>query len=64
MYSSLYEFCTVRQLEYLEAIEKHGSIRAAAKHLGVNKSTINEAVASVKKKAALRGHSPDHDMTQ
>jgi len=63
MYSSLYEFCTVRQLEYLEAIEKHGSIRAAAKHLGVNKSTINEAVASVKKKAALRGHSPDHDMT-
>ena len=63
MYSSLYEFCTVRQLEYLEAVEKYGSVRGAAKHLGVNKSTITEAITSVKKKASFRGHSPDHDMT-
>jgi len=62
-YSDYYQFCTVRQLEYLRAIEEHGSARAAAKQFGVNKNTINEAVASVKKKAALQGFSPEHDWT-
>lgn len=58
----LFQFCTVRQLEVLEAIEKHGSQRAAAKALGTNKSTINHAMDSVKRKAAQQGYSPDYDM--
>jgi len=60
----LYQFCTVRQLEQLEAIEKHGSIRKAATALGVTKNAIDTALAGVRKKAALQGYSPTHDMTK
>jgi hypothetical protein len=48
----LYQFATVRQIEYLDAIEKYGSGRKAAIALGVNKSTLNEAIVSLKKRAA------------
>lgn len=64
MTDKLREFCTVRQLEYLEAIEQHGSIRKAAKVLGIAKSCIDGALVAVKKKAALQGYSPAHDMTR
>lgn len=60
----LYEFCTVRQLEVLEAWEKHGSQSKAAKELGCTKALIHIALQAVKKKAALAGYSPDHDMTR
>lgn len=62
-YSDYYQFCTVRQLEYLQAIEKYGSARAAAKNLGLNKSTVADALKAVKKKAAIQGFSPEHDWT-
>lgn len=62
--TALYEFCTVRQLEILEAINKHKSIRAAAVALKMNKSQAREALMLVKKKAALQGYSPDHDLTR
>lgn len=58
----LIEFATVRQIEYIEAIEKHGSMRAAAKELGVAKSAVNQSMASLKKAASLRGYSPEHDL--
>jgi hypothetical protein len=48
----LYQFATVRQIEYMDAIEKYGSGRKAAIALGVNKSTLNEAIVSLKKRAA------------
>jgi DNA-binding transcriptional regulator YdaS (Cro superfamily) len=60
----LREFCTVRQLEIFEALEKHGTQRAAANALGCNKSLVNSAMMAVKKKAALQGYSPEHDMTR
>lgn len=60
----LTEFATVRQIEYIEAIEKHGSMRTAAKALGVVKSAVTQSMASLKKAAALQGYSPDHDMTR
>lgn len=53
--SHLYEFCTVRQLEVVQAIEKAGSIRGAAKALSINFSTAHQNITLVKKKAALRG---------
>jgi hypothetical protein len=62
--AQLASFATVRQLEILEAVEKHGSQRKAAKALGVTKNAVNCAVAALTKKAALQGYSPDHDMTR
>lgn len=58
-FSHLYEFCTVRQLEIVQAIEAYGSQRAAAKHLGVAKNAVDQAVAILKKKASLN-HIPLH----
>jgi hypothetical protein len=64
MDAQLASYATVRQLEYLEAIEKHGSQRAAAKALGVSKNAVDGAIAALKRKAALSGYSPQHDMTR
>jgi hypothetical protein len=64
MDAQLASFATVRQLEYLEAVEKHGSQRAAAKALGVNKNAIRQSIKALEKKAALQGYSPVHDMTR
>ncbi len=60
----LIEFATVRQLEYIEAIEKHGGIRAAARALGVSKNTIGASIEGLTARAALRGYSPKHDLTR
>lgn len=60
----LYQFCTVAQLEKLEAIQKHGSMRAAARALKVGYTAVAGALATVKRKAALQGYSPAHDLTR
>ncbi len=57
-------FATSVQAKYIDAVNEHGSARAAARVLGVNASAIQRAIQSVKKKAAIRGWSPDHDMTR
>lgn len=58
----LTEWATVRDLEYIEAINKHGSGGKAAKALGVAKSAVNTAIERLKKRAALKGYSPEHDL--
>lgn len=58
----LKEWATARQAEYIDATNKHKSMAAAAKALGVNKFMITQALKSVKKKAAIFGYSPDHHM--
>lgn len=58
----LLEYCTPRQREYVEAINLHGSIRAAARVLRAGKGTINDAMRLVHAKAARAGYSPTHDM--
>lgn len=59
----LVEFATVRELEFIAAIEANGgSERAAAKALGLGKSAVNDAMRRLKQRAALRGYSPDHRM--
>jgi hypothetical protein len=60
--TQLASFATVRQLEYLEAVEKHGSHRRAAKALGINARTIDRSIAALRLLAAQQGHSPAHDM--
>ena len=60
----LKNFATERQNEYIDAVNELGSHRKAAKKLGVSPGTIDQAINSVKKKAALSGYSPEHDMTK
>ena len=56
-------YATPRQLEYLEAWERHGSQRKAAKELGIHPKNFDRALKAVKRKAALQGFAPAHDMT-
>lgn len=62
--ATLASYATVRQLEYLEAIDKHGSNRKAAALLSVSPQTIDKSMSDLKKKAALKGYSPEHSMTR
>jgi hypothetical protein len=57
----LAEWATPTQLKYIEAINEHGSGRAAAVALGVTKSAINDAIMRVKAVAAREGgYAPGH----
>lgn len=60
----LASFATVRQLEYLNAVEKYGSNNKAAKALGVNRRTLDQAMINLRARAASQGYSPAHDMTK
>lgn len=59
----LSEWATVRQLEYLDAIAKHGTVTKAAAALKVSHSSVARSMEALKRHAAIRGYSPDHDMT-
>ena len=60
----LFEYCTVRQCEILEAVILHGSNSEAARRLGVAHQTVSEAIRSIKAKAApklISAHAdPEH----
>lgn len=60
----LYKYCTPRQKQVLEAIERLGSARAAATELGMNIGGASETYVAVKRKAAKFGYSPEHDFTR
>jgi len=61
---NLYQDCTPRQREVLEAIDRLGSARAASIELGMNIGGASETYLAVKKKAAKRGYAPEHDFTR
>jgi hypothetical protein len=63
-YRELATWASVQQLEYIEAIEKHGSMAKASKALGYNKGRISDSLSRLSKRAARMGHSPAHDMTK
>lgn len=56
----LIEYANEGQARYLAAIAEHGSYRAAARALGVNKSSVQKAVRSVQTAAARQGYAPGH----
>jgi hypothetical protein len=60
--NNLRSFGTIRQNEILDALEKHKTQRAAAKALGLAPGTIQNTIERLKRKAALKGWSPEHDM--
>jgi hypothetical protein len=55
-------FATERQAAYIDAINETGSYRKAAKKLAVNHTSVKRSIDFLKKAAAARGYSPDHDM--
>lgn len=57
-------FATPRQWELLKAAEEHGSERAAAEALGLNKNSVNQAKKAVLDKAASKGYAPSYDYTK
>lgn len=58
----LKEWASERQAEYIDAVNEHGGMRAAARALGVNYNAVAGAIGIVKRKAALAGYSPEHDL--
>jgi hypothetical protein len=60
----LKQFATNRQLEYIEALNLHGTQTEAAKALQVNIRSLERSIAALKNRAALKGYSPEHDMTR
>lgn len=59
----LLQFATVRQAEYVTKINELGSQRKTAKFFGVAPTAVDQSIVALKRKAALQGYSPDHDMT-
>lgn len=56
------KWATPRQIEILKAIETHGSMREAARALGVNFSSVHSALKRVEGKAAVFGYTPQHSL--
>lgn len=57
---NLRDFATPREIEYLDAIEKHGSQRAAALALGGSRGSLRGAMDTLKARAAKQGFAPGH----
>jgi hypothetical protein len=60
----LKEWATPNQAAYLDAVNLHGGVRNAAKALKVDHSTVGKSIARLRAQAALKGYSPEHDMTR
>lgn len=57
---SLWEHATERQRVFIEAVKRTGSMRSAAKELGVHNTVITGALRSARERAAAMGHAPGH----
>jgi hypothetical protein len=55
---------TERQREYVDAINEHKGVLAAADALGIGFQHISKTISELKRRAALAGFSPEHDMTR
>lgn len=58
----LKQFATEHQARYIDAINEYGSYRKAAAALSCSKGSVQSAIELVRRKAAKRGYSPEHDM--
>jgi hypothetical protein len=62
---ALKEWATPQQARCIDAvIESQGNVRAAARKLSLHHSTVQTNIRLAIEKAALKGHSPKHDMTK
>lgn len=58
----LKDYATPRQVEALDAVAKHTSILNAALELGITPARVRGLLSEARRRAALRGWSPAHDM--
>ena len=61
---ALKDWATDTQARYVDAVNEHGSIRAAARQLGVSYYSAYSQIERLKAKAAVKGYSPEHGMTR
>ena len=62
---NLISFCeTERQKEIIESVLKTGSTKLASEMLKTPRRWVQKTIQNVKKRAALKGYAPDHDMTK
>ena len=54
----LKEYGTPRQAEVIEALNRAGGYRAAARALGIDRQVIRKAVKACERKAGLAGYAP------
>jgi hypothetical protein len=57
---ALRQFATERQLEFLDALEVHGSAAQAEQALGLSDGRISKSLLGLRKRAALSGYAPGH----
>jgi hypothetical protein len=57
-------YATERQKEYVDAVNEYGGFRSAARSLNINHSTIVEAMAILRRRAATSGYAPEQDMVR
>jgi hypothetical protein len=62
--AGLKDYASKAQSQAIDAVNEHGSLRAAARALGVNYSTVHGLIMAVQRNASIRGYSPAHDMTR
>lgn len=55
-------FATARQCEIIDAINENKGVVNAAKALKVSREVVSRCLQRVRRAAAARGYSPDHDM--
>jgi hypothetical protein len=62
--TGLEEYCvTVKEKAIIDAVTIAGMTRKdAATHLGMTRNAVQKGIARIRKRAALRGFSPSHDM--
>lgn len=56
----LRQYATPRELEYLDAIEKHKGIRAAGRALQISYQSVQNALENLRRRAAKKGYAPGH----
>jgi len=61
-FEALLPFATDIERKHMEAILQYGSASAASRALNMADTTLSRAVIRVRKRAAMQGHSPKHDM--
>lgn len=61
---NLKQWATPRQSEYIDAVIAFKGIRPAARKFGISHAVLQRSIKAVKKKAALQGWSPEHDLTR